>query len=321
MLWDSSVIEKPESWHSEGLGPVRSSKGARLKRIKKGYYNPPKGTIHVPGYNWLAVVMASLKEEASVVATQWWSSRGAAKSTFTTVRDNLLNRLFKHMPQGVVHVFDRGFAGQPWLEQLFQYQQLFILRWPMRYKLLDAKKVEKAAWRLAIGRKSLGTVTIERAGQRNSQVLHLYYTRVFHPGHPDKPLFLVVSRQGRGRKPWYLITNLDITSDQDAWNVIFAYARRWKIEQTFRFAKAEMAIQSPRLWFWKNRLKFMLILTLAIDFLLHLHAKAAKVLITTLLKYWCPRTGNRCRLSSAPIYRIRLALSQCWNYFVIQNSG
>lgn len=40
VIWDESVIEKPESIALEGLGPVRSSKAARLKRIKPGYFNP-----------------------------------------------------------------------------------------------------------------------------------------------------------------------------------------------------------------------------------------------------------------------------------------
>ena len=41
VIWDESVIEKPESIALEGLGPVRSSKAARLKRIKPDYFNPP----------------------------------------------------------------------------------------------------------------------------------------------------------------------------------------------------------------------------------------------------------------------------------------
>ena len=40
-IWDESVLEKPESAALEGLCPVRSSKAARLKRIKPGYYRPP----------------------------------------------------------------------------------------------------------------------------------------------------------------------------------------------------------------------------------------------------------------------------------------
>ena len=42
-IWDESVLEKPESIALAGLCPVRSSKAARLKRIKPGYYNPPGG--------------------------------------------------------------------------------------------------------------------------------------------------------------------------------------------------------------------------------------------------------------------------------------
>ena len=49
-IWDESVLEKPESIALEGLCPVRSSKAARLKRIKPGYYNPPGGPpVFVPG--------------------------------------------------------------------------------------------------------------------------------------------------------------------------------------------------------------------------------------------------------------------------------
>ena len=38
-IWDESVLEKPESIAVEGLCPVRSSKAARLKRIKPGFFN------------------------------------------------------------------------------------------------------------------------------------------------------------------------------------------------------------------------------------------------------------------------------------------
>ncbi len=41
VIWDESVLEKSESLKAEGLCAVRSSKAARLKRIKAGYFNPP----------------------------------------------------------------------------------------------------------------------------------------------------------------------------------------------------------------------------------------------------------------------------------------
>jgi hypothetical protein len=58
VLWDESVLEKPESIALEGLGSVRSTRAQRLKRIRKGYYNPPSGPpVIVPGLNWLALLL------------------------------------------------------------------------------------------------------------------------------------------------------------------------------------------------------------------------------------------------------------------------
>jgi hypothetical protein len=41
VLWDESVMEKPETLANHDLGAVRSSKARRLKRIRPGYFNPP----------------------------------------------------------------------------------------------------------------------------------------------------------------------------------------------------------------------------------------------------------------------------------------
>ena len=38
VIWDESVLEKSESLKAEGLCAVRSTKAARLKRIKPGYF-------------------------------------------------------------------------------------------------------------------------------------------------------------------------------------------------------------------------------------------------------------------------------------------
>lgn len=321
LLWDESVVEKPESWFSEGLCAVRSSKGKRLKRIKPGYYSPPSGTIHVPGFHWMGVVLSGLHVEASILAMRWWSTRGKARMHYSTLRDNLIFTLAKALPKEVCHVLDRGFAGRPWLRKMFEYEQNFILRWPKGFHLTDLKGIEKKAWKFSVGRKSMDTTMIADNKTRTRRKIGMRYTQVFHPDWPDKPLYLIISRPGKRRRPWYILTNLEIKTHQDAWEVIFSYAKRWKIEQVFRFAKAEMAMESPRLWFWENRLKCMMVITLAIDFLFYLLQKGRTDIIEELLKKWCPRTGNRCRNYSTPIYRIRLALSHAWNYWLIQNSG
>jgi len=67
--------------------------------------------------------------------------------------------------------------------------------------------------------------------------------------HPDyeQPLWLVVSRLGKGRPPWYLLTTEAITGEDDAWKVVFAYARRGPLEMTWRESSSELACESPRL--------------------------------------------------------------------------
>ena len=78
-IWDESGWEKPESIAPEEYGPVRSSKAARLTRIKKGYYSPPRGPIFVPGLQWLAVILVGREkphDPPDLAAMRWWTSRG-----------------------------------------------------------------------------------------------------------------------------------------------------------------------------------------------------------------------------------------------------
>jgi hypothetical protein len=131
-----------------------------------------------------------------------------------------------------------------------------------------------------------------------------------HLPDDDRPLFLVVSRPGYGRKPWCLITTEPVYNAELAWQIIFAYARRWQIEMSLRFTKSEMAFEAPRLLKWKSRLKFLLIASLAYAFLLSLLPNTD--FLFTLISRYCHRTGKWSRDISAPLYRLRLALSRLW---------
>src|SRR5690349_3045621 len=54
LVWDGSVLEKPETITNPDLCALRSSKARRLKRIRPGFFNPPGGRpICVPGLHWL----------------------------------------------------------------------------------------------------------------------------------------------------------------------------------------------------------------------------------------------------------------------------
>lgn len=125
-------------------------------------------------------------------------------------------------------------------------------------------------------------------------------------------LFLVVSRPRQGRSLWYLLTNEPIHCNEDAWHVVFAYARRWQVEMSYRFGKSELAMESLRLWSWANRLKLLLMVTLVYSFLLSLLHPDLQPLCQQLLRYNCHRTGKRSRNSSTPLYRLRSALSRLW---------
>ena len=93
-----------------------------------------------------------------------------------------------------------------------------------------------------------------------------------------------------------------------------------EIEQAFRFGKSELAMESPRLWFWENRLKLLAIVSLVYDFLLQL-LRGWRSWVNPFLKHWCHRTGERYRSASIPLYRLRLAIHWCLFFFLAQNSG
>ena len=132
--------------------------------------------------------------------------------------------------------------------------------------------------------------------------------------HPqvDEELWLVVSRPGKGRRPWYLLINEPIASPGDAWRVVLAYARRWQVEMCYRACKTDLAMESPRLWSWENRLKLLLMVRLVYAFLLSLITEASASLLQDLLRGWCHRTGKRYREAAIPLSRIRAALSSLW---------
>src|SRR5437763_8275845 len=79
LIWDGTVLEKPESLQAEGLCAVRSSKALRLTRVKKGYYHPPGKPIFVPGLHGIGLLLAGRADHqgpAMLAALRWWTSRG-----------------------------------------------------------------------------------------------------------------------------------------------------------------------------------------------------------------------------------------------------
>lgn len=307
-LWDESALEKPESIALEGLGSVRSTRAQRLKRIRKGYYNPPPGPpVIVPGLHWLGLLLADSSGPPMLAAMRWWTNRGERAEEKRVVEGNLLAQCAAEWGKSVLHVFDRGFAGAPWLGALAAADVRFVVRWPKGYHLHNELGESAPAWMFTRGKKSRGSREIWDPRARQFARRSVLAIPVRHPAYPGQ-LWLVVSRRGKGHEPWYLLTNEFADTPADMWKVVYAYARRWQIEMAFRFCKTELAMQSPRLWAWENRLKLLLMVSLAYAFLLTLLDPLLKPFRNALLQRFCPRTGTRSRESPTPLYRIRIAL-------------
>ena len=308
-LIDDSTIEKPESWFTEGLCAVYSSKSARLTRIKKGYYRPPMSRVCVPGYEWSALMIGGLALIPTLGLMKWWTTRGI----HTENRENVFYRMLKQIKatfgDTLTLVLDRGFANLPTLEKLFKCQQFFIIRWKSSHLLTDLQGNTKNTWRMCHGKKGLDRRIIWDKERQKALKVEIIYAPVWHPQHIEKPLYLIVIRHKtiKGQSPMYLLTNVEVDAIGIAWEMFFSYIQRWDIEQAFRFNKSELGIQSIRLIIFENRLKLMALVTLIYQFLLQLWRNwhPAAFLI---MKKWCPRSDKRLDKARLPLYRLRLAL-------------
>lgn len=321
LLWDDSVLEKPESWYSEGLCSVASSKAKRLTRIKTGFYSPPKARICVPGFEWTSVVLTTLQSAPSLVCMRWWTTRGK----YISDRKSQFLQLFKHLSRTlthrVIHVLDRWYADTSILTRIISENQYFIVRWVKTYNLKDVHGLTQKTQLHARSHKDQLVQVIWDAPRKQYRRVAISYQIVFLPKHPDHALTLVVCRDSKHKQePMYLLTNCPVVTKTQAWNILFCYMRRWTIEQTFRFTKSELAMESPRLWKWENRLKLLIIIALIYDFILKF-LRSWPTLARKFINIWCPRTGKRQLETQLPLYRLRCAIAHLLNDFVAQNSG
>lgn len=222
---------------------MRSSKAARLTHIRPGYYRPPGAPIFVPGMNWLAVLLVGRRAVLGpplLAAMRWWTTRGWLASFKRDEEARLLIALAARWGRQVVHLFDQGFAGSLWVGLLLAFNLRFVLRWRKDDHLLDEQGNRRPASHITRGKRrwSQRTMWESRHGRWiNASVLAL---PVAHPDHPEKRLWLVLCRRP-GQEPWYVLTDEAITTQEQAWQVVFASARRWPIEQTWRYDKSELA--------------------------------------------------------------------------------
>lgn len=320
LLWDDSRIEKPESWFIQGLCSVFSTTAQRMMKIKRGFYRPPMGRVCVPGFKWTAVMLSCIGGVPSVCQMSWWTTRGKFKEDGA----NIIYRLFRliHSQLGrLTHVMDRGYANEKMLEWLFNFEQDFIIRWKKNYLLRHVVKGEKKTHLLARSFKAQSSKLVKDKQRHKSKRVTITWAEVTHPQFPDEEVWLVIARDKHNfNSPMYILTSIPVEDKASAWEIFFSYIHRWEVEQGFRVCKSELAIQSPRLWWWENRLKLLAIVALVYDFLLQL-IRGWKAWVQGFFKKWCHRTGDRYRTASIPIYRLRIAIHWCLFFLMAQNSG
>lgn len=324
-VWDESAWEKPESIAGEGLCAVRSRKAARLKRIRPGFYRPPTGKVFVPGLNWLAVMVVGMHSLPKVAQMRWWTSRGPRASTGRQQEAALLQECHQAWHGQVLHLFDRGFAGGPWLCQLALIPVRFVVRWKPEYQLQDATGHRQRPGAFVMRKRSWEQRDLWDFRRHDWRTTGVLAVQVYHDAYPG-PLWLVVARQQGRSQPWYLLTNEPAATCEQAWRIVFAYQRRWQVEWAFRYHKTELAIETLRVHAWDNRLKLLLLVSLVYAFLLSLAAPALLELRQWLLRHWCHRTGRHVQEARNPLYRIRSAISRLWLAHspppvVLQNPG
>jgi hypothetical protein len=307
---DDSQVEKPESWFSEGLCAVYSSKAQRLTRIKKGYYRPPISRVCVPGFEWTALMIGGLSLTPMVGLMTWWTKRGWHRDSQDNVFYKMLKQIKASFGAALTLVLDRGFANEPTLERLFKCQLSFIIRWKTTNLLTNTEGVTKNTWRICFGKKGFDKRVVWDKERKQALKLEIIYAPVWHPEHRDKPLTLIVVRPKNriGQQPMYLLTNLEIDSVGLAWEIFQSYIQRWDVEQAFRFIKSELGIHTIRLHEFDNRLKFMALVMLVYEFLLQIW-RNWKACALVIINTWCPRSDKRLLNNRLPLYRFRIALA------------
>jgi hypothetical protein len=311
-LWDESVLEKPESEKLEGLCGVVSSKAKRLHRWKKGvtFNFPPKKAITVTGMEWTGALITGMEGVIKVAVMSWWTKKGDDATKLREHQERLLRKIVRQWGDLLLHIYDQGASSGPWLHVLEELRVPFAIRWKKGHNFFDAAGVKKKLWEIGRGKKYRAHKEIYDLYTGEKMPCDLWWAPIRHEDY-TQPLYLVKVRVKKG--VMYIVTNMSVRTEEQAWEIVFAYRRRWQIELAFRYNKSELALESPRVYRMEDRLKLLGIVTLVYAFLLDFVFSDRRVLVEKILHLKCHRTGSRCREALVPLYRLRWAICRLWN--------
>ncbi len=232
----------------------------------------------------------------------------------------------------LLHVWDRGFSGAPWLGEAMGRAWHFVVRWKKGNKLRPAsapsvgdptasptrrEREGVKAWQLTRG-KSWGRRQVpdpRHPGQPLTVGFAAWQVRLLHR---EEPLWLVVVRLGKsskrrrgGNEPWRLLTNEPVRSVEECWRIVEAYAARWRVEQMLRFGKSELGVESIRVRDWEPGHKLLALVSLVYAFLLELLGDGTGIILDAILR-WAHRTGRQAKAAWHCLYRLRAAIAALW---------
>jgi hypothetical protein len=234
VLVDGSELIKPYAVRMEYLARVPNP------LTKQG------GPKTMPGYWLLAAVRTTLtKGMAQVLCWQLYSTRQPGFRSENRTTEQFLDRLLARVGRQAVLVMDRGFGRFALLGHLAAQQARFVVRLTANR---DFGVDEEGMIHLALLAYRLPLV-YERVvydPMQKQEVLARYgYRRVHRPGIPGE-LTLVVQWLADIAEPWLLLTNESVHGEAAAWRIVQIYWRRMEVEQTFRFLKSEVGLESFR---------------------------------------------------------------------------
>lgn len=308
--WDESVLEKPESSRLENLSPVRSSRAARLKCKPAFGGSPPGKPAFVAGMPWGGVILVRKGLAPVMALSRWWSTRAEEPTTAVCQMTLMFSECALRWGRHVVHLCDRGFGNAGWLARFAFFDLRFIVRWRADYKLVTSDGQHLKAGQIAARVRTQERQRLWDSRANCYKIVGVAVVRVYHESCPG-PLYMVICR-GWSSAAWYLLTNEPVASPEECWRIVWAYTRRWEIEQSWRFCKDELGIESVRIHNWENRLKLLSMALLVYAFMLTLLKVKYNGLVEWLLNNFCPRKGAWQGEVAKPLYRLRIAISTFW---------
>jgi hypothetical protein len=117
-----------------------------------------------------------------------------------TVRESLLGECVTAFGRWVLHVWDRGFAGSPWLGVALSARVRFVLRWPKRYHLRETTGEKRPAWQIVRGLRNWEERYLRDAHRHELRKVGVLAVCLNHPDY-TAPLWLVLARRSGGQEP------------------------------------------------------------------------------------------------------------------------